>query len=92
MDEILSVDFSGTVGLIAMVLFTLNILMGLLISTNYNPAKQWPNRKLPWPLFKIHNWTGYSALLVAVLHPVILLFSRSAHFTPGDILLPLSSP
>jgi len=75
-----------------MVLLTLNILMGLLVSTNYNPAKQWPNRKLPWPLFKIHNWTGFAALVVAVLHPTILLFSRSAHFTVGDILLPLGSP
>jgi predicted ferric reductase len=92
MFDISAVDISSVVGLTAMVLLTINILMGLLVSTNYNPAKQWPNRKLPWPLFKIHNWTGYSALLVAVLHPVILLFSRSAHFTPGDILLPLSSP
>ena len=92
MFDISAVDISSVVGLTAMVLLTLNILMGLLVSTNYNPVAQWPHRKLPWPLFKIHNWTGYSALLIAMLHPVILLFSSSPHFTLGDILLPLSSP
>jgi sulfoxide reductase heme-binding subunit YedZ len=92
MFDISAVDASSVVGLTAMVLLTLNILMGLLVSTNYNPAKQWPRRRLPWPLFRIHNWTGYSALAVALLHPTILLFSNTAHFAVGDILLPLSSP
>ena len=43
-------------------LLTLNILLGLLLSTRYNPQKQWPNRKIK--IFKIHNWTGYTALAV----------------------------
>jgi sulfoxide reductase heme-binding subunit YedZ len=92
MFDVSAVDISSVVGLTAMVLLTVNILMGLLVSTNYNPAKQWPNRKLPWPLFRIHNWTGYAALAVALLHPVILLFSGAPHFGVGDILLPLHSP
>lgn len=75
-----------------MVLFTLNILMGLLVSVNYNSVKQWPHRKLPVPLYKIHNWNAYLALSVAALHPIILLFSKTAHFAIGDVLLPLSSP
>ena len=87
-----AVDVSSVVGLTAMVLLTLNILLGLLVSTNYNPAKQWPRRKLRWPLFKIHNWTGYSAMCVAVLHPAILLLSSSAHFRVADVLFPLRSP
>src|SRR6516164_1345147 len=77
--DITAVDLSSVVGLTAMVLLTLNILMGLLVSTNYSPARQWPHRRLPWPLFKIHNWTGYAALSVALLHPAILLFSSTAH-------------
>jgi sulfoxide reductase heme-binding subunit YedZ len=92
MDDISAVDVSAVVGLTAMVLLTLNILMGLLVSTNYNPARQWPHRKLPWPLFRIHNWTGYIAMAVAVLHPVILLFSRTAKFRVLDVLFPVSSP
>lgn len=88
-----AVDVSATVGLTAMVLLTLNILMGLLVSTNYNSVKQWPHRKLPAPLFRIHNWTGYAAISVAVLHPTILLFAKlKPGFGIGDVLLPVSSP
>ncbi len=72
-----AIDVSATVGLTAMVLLTLNILMGLLVSVNYNSKKQWPHRKLPAPLFRIHNWTGYAALAVAALHPTILLFANT---------------
>ena len=94
MFDFTAIDAAGTVGLIAMVLLTLNILMGLLVSTNYNPRKQWPHRKLPMPLFRIHNWTGYTAMCVALLHPAILLFvnSKLGKFTVGDVLLPLHSP
>ena len=92
MDDISAVDVSAVVGLTAMVLLTLNILMGLLVSTNYNSARQWPHRKLKWPLFRIHNWTGYTALGVAALHPVILLTSHTAKFRLFDILVPVSSP
>jgi predicted ferric reductase len=91
-DDVSAVDISSTVGLVAMVLFTLNILMGLLVSVNYNTLKQWPHRKLPVPLYKIHNWNAYVALSVAALHPTILLFSKTAHFAIGDVLLPLNSP
>jgi predicted ferric reductase len=87
-----AIDLSSFAGLTAMVLLTLNVLLGLLVKTNYNPRLQWPGRKLPWPLFKIHNWTAYVAIAVVVLHPVILLFSSSAGFKPGDILIPVHSP
>lgn len=91
-DNISAVDISGTVGLVAMVLLTLNILMGLLVSVNYNTVKQWPRRKLPVPLYKIHNWHAYVALAVAAVHPVILLFSSTARFKPLDLVLPVWSP
>ena len=87
------IDFAAVVGLTAVVLLTLNILLGLLVSTNYNPARQWPRRKLPWPLFRIHNWTGYIAMCVVCLHAVSLLFvdSKVARFGVRDVLLPLWS-
>jgi methionine sulfoxide reductase heme-binding subunit len=87
-----AIDLSSFAGLTAMVLLTLNLLLGLLVSTNYNPARDWPRRKLPVPLFRIHNWTAYVAISVAMLHPTILLFASKPHFGIGDILLPLSSP
>lgn len=92
MDDISAVDISSTVGLIAMVMLTLNILMGLLVSVNYNPKTWWPHRKLPMPFWKLHNWNGYLAMCVAVLHPTILLFSSTAKFRIVDVLLPLHSP
>lgn len=87
-----AIDLSSFAGLTAMVLLTLNILMGLLVSVNYNPVRQWPHRKIP--IFKLHNWNAYLAIAVVCLHPVILLFSseRSAQFRVGDLLLPLHSP
>lgn len=88
-----AIDFAAVVGLTAVVLLTLNVLLGLLVSTNYNPARQWPRRKLPWPLFRIHNWTGYTALAVVCLHLVSLLFveSKVAKFGVRDVLLPVWS-
>jgi len=87
------IDVSAVTGLTAMCLLSLNILMGLLLATNYNSLKQWPHRKLPWPLFRIHNWTGYSALCVAALHPTILLLAgTNPKFAIGDLLLPVRSP
>src|SRR5215469_12973326 len=91
MEDILSVDFSGTLALIAMVLLTLNILMGLLVSVNYNPQTWWPHRKLPMPFWKLHNWNAYLAISVALLHPTILLFVKD-RFRLRDVLLPLDSP
>jgi predicted ferric reductase len=92
MDDISALDISSTVGLIAMVMLTLNILMGLLVSVNYNPKTWWPHRKLPMPFWKLHNWNGYLAMCVAVLHPTILLFSSTAKFRILDVLLPIHSP
>ena len=63
------------------------------IATLYSPARDWPRRKLPWPLSRIHNWNGYLALSVACAHPLILLFAtpKLGRFHVGDILLPISS-
>jgi predicted ferric reductase len=68
------------------------VLMGLLVATNYNLQRQWPHRKLPVPLFRIHNWTAYVAIVVVLLHPTLLLCVREPHFRATDILWPFSSP
>ncbi len=85
-----SIDLSSYLGLAALLLLTGNILLGLLISVRYSPVKNWPHRKIK--IFAIHNWTGYTGLCVATLHPVVLLFSRTAGFRWTDILWPLHSP
>jgi predicted ferric reductase len=85
-----AVDLSSFAGLGAMLLITVNILLGILISTRYNPRRQWPHRKIN--VFKLHNWTAYTALAMAFLHPSLLLLSTTAKFRIVDVLLPLNSP
>jgi len=85
-----AVDLSSDAGLVAMVLLTVNILLGLLLSARYNTLRSWPHRRLP--VFDIHNWTAYIALGLIVLHPLLLLFSDTAHFHVIDVLFPINSP
>ncbi len=84
------VELSGDIGLIAICLLTLNILLGLLVSVKFNPSKHWPHRRIN--IFKIHNWTGYVALALVFLHPLLLLLSTTAGFRWWDILFPVWSP
>jgi DMSO/TMAO reductase YedYZ heme-binding membrane subunit len=85
-----AIDLSSYAGLTAMVLLTINILLGLLISVRYSPVRSWPHRRIS--VFDIHNWTAYIALALVGLHPTILLFSSTAKFKWLDILWPLRSP
>ena len=85
-----AIDVSSVVGLIAVGVFTAQILLGLLLSIGYNPLRQFPRQRLK--LFTFHNWLGYIGLATAALHPTILLFSSTAGFGPGDIVVPIWSP
>jgi DMSO/TMAO reductase YedYZ heme-binding membrane subunit len=85
-----AVDLSGTVALGAIGLLTLNLLLGLLLSVGYNPARQWPRQRIK--LFWFHNWTGYIAFAAVVLHAGALLFSSDPRFGLVDVLVPIRSP
>ena len=85
-----AIDASAAVGLIAVGILTANLLLGLLVSTGYNPVRRWPRRRIK--LFLLHKWTGYTALATAVLHPSIILLSSTAHFRLFDLLVPIWSP
>jgi len=85
-----AIDVSSVVGLIAVGLFTAQILLGLLLSIGYNPVRGWPRRRLK--LFTFHNWLGYIGLATALTHPLILLFSSTAGFHLFDIFVPIWSP
>jgi methionine sulfoxide reductase heme-binding subunit len=71
-------------------IFSVQILLGLLLSTGYNPVRRWPRRRLK--LFTFHNWLGYIGLAIACLHPLTLLASSTARFRLFDIVVPLWSP
>jgi sulfoxide reductase heme-binding subunit YedZ len=85
-----ALDLSNDAGLCAIGLLTLNILLGLLLSIKYNPVRRWPHRRVN--TVRLHNWTGYTALAVSFVHPVILLFVASPKFGVADLLWPLEAP
>ena len=85
-----AIELSSYAGLGAIGLLTLNILIGLLLATKYNPVRRWPHRHVD--TIRVHNWTGYAALALSAVHPVIILFSATAKFGIRDILLPLNAP
>ena len=85
-----AIDVSSVAGLIAVGIFTAQILLGLLLSVGYNPIRKFPRRRVK--LFTFHNWLGYIGLATAVTHPLILLFSATAGFRLFDIVVPIWSP
>jgi sulfoxide reductase heme-binding subunit YedZ len=85
-----AIELSSDIGLIALGLLTTNVLLGLLLSVGYNPVRRWPRRRIK--LFTFHNWTGYTALAAASLHPIVILFSATAGFGLRDIVWRIWSP
>jgi len=90
-----AIDVSSVVGLVAVGIFTAQILLGLLLSVGYNPIRQWP--RLRWAkLFTFHNWLGYIGLATAATHALILLTAKNKVggqlFRLFDILVPIRSP
>lgn len=85
-----AIDISGDIALVAITLLTINILLGLLMSVKYNPVRRWPHRHVN--TLKLHNWTGYTALAVSILHPAVILLSSTVNFRVVDILFPLNAP
>ena len=83
-------DLSAYVGLLAVGAITLNMLLGLLMAFRYSPHRSWPHRRFNY--FRVHNWTGYIALAVAILHPATLLFSKKPRFRFLDLVYPIHSP
>lgn len=83
-------ELAAYAGLAAVGLLTLNILLGILLSTQYDPLERWPRRNVN--VYQLHNWTGYVALAVAVMHPTLLVLSPTAGFRIIDVLVPLRSP
>jgi predicted ferric reductase len=88
-------DWSSTVGLIATVVLTFNLLLGILLSTTYRRSPHWkrmPSFIRAVSLDNLHNWTAYVALVMALIHPLLLLGDKALHYRVRDIILPVSAP
>src|SRR6202165_1544745 len=83
-------DLSAYAGLVAGGAATLNMLRGLPMAFRSSPHRSWPHRRFNY--FRFPNWTGYIALAVSILHPVILLFNRNPRFRILDLVYPVHSP
>ncbi len=86
-------DISSMLGLVATGVLTFNLLLGMLLGTQYQTNKTW--KKLPERLRRInirtlHNYTAYVALAIAFLHPVVLLLDKTLDITLTDLLLPVN--
>ena len=91
MDSLLDpIELSNYAGLATIGLLTANILIGLLLSTKYNPMRGWPHRRINTVL--IHNYTGYAALAMVLLHPALLLLPNRVDFRVIDLLYPMNAP
>ena len=85
-----ALELSSDVGIVAAIVLSCNILLGLLMGVHYNPWRSWPHRRINY--FRIHNWTGYVALTLSLLHVVLLLASTEAKFRLVDVLYPMVGP
>jgi predicted ferric reductase len=83
-------DLSAYVGLAAVGAITMNMLLGMLMAFRYSPVRQWPHRRFNY--FRIHNVSGYVALSVSILHPLVLLLSKAPKFRLMDLFYPVHSP
>jgi len=86
-------NISSLLGLAATGVLTFNLLLGMLLGTQYQTNKTW--KKLPEILRRInirtlHNYTAYVALAIAFLHPVVLLLDKTLDISVSDLLLPVN--
>ena len=83
-------DLSAYLGLAAVGAVTINMLLGMLMVFRYSPVRDWPHRRFNY--FRLHNWSGYLALSLSILHPATLLLVKSPQFRLVDLVYPVHSP
>jgi len=82
-------DLSAYVGLAAVGAVTLNLILGVLLAFRYSPYRSWPHRRFNY--FRFHNWSGYIALALSLVHPAILLLNKQPRFRLLDLAYPVHS-
>ncbi|WP_298391223.1 ferric reductase-like transmembrane domain-containing protein [Hydrotalea sp.] len=87
-----TIDISGTLGLIATVVLTVNILLGILLSSAYKKSVYWkwvPALIQKINLTDVHNYTAYLALLFVLAHMVLIPIDPASKFSWAELLWPL---
>jgi sulfoxide reductase heme-binding subunit YedZ len=83
-------DLSAYLGLTAVAAITINMLLGVMMAFRYSPVRNWPHHRFNY--FRLHNSTGYIAMVVTILHPLALLLNKSPKFRVLDLIYPVHSP
>jgi sulfoxide reductase heme-binding subunit YedZ len=87
---ITALDLSAYLGLTAVAAITVNMLLGVMMAFRYSPVRSWPHHRFNY--FRLHNWTGYLACVLVILHALTLLLNKSPKFRVLDLLYPVHSP
>ena len=90
-----TIDIAGSIGLVVLLPLTVNILLGILISTSYKKTVLW--QKLPTKikaikLIDVHNYTAYIALALVMVHFLIIPLDPNSKFTYVHLIQPWSAP
>lgn len=90
-----TIEISGIIGMFAMVLLTLNMLMGMMLGTAYKKTSYW--KKMPEQVKKIsiidfHNYTAYISLFLIIVHVILIPLDAKSGFSFMDIIQPLNAP
>jgi len=89
-----TIEISGVLGMIAAVVLTLNICMGILMSTNYRKLPIWKKIPQEYQILKmvdLHEYTSYAALVIVFLHIIILPLDPASDFSFSTILWPATN-
>ena len=88
-------ELSGTFGLIATVVLTCNMVLGIMLSTSFKKTN-WgfalPARIKYIDVYNLHNNTAYTALFFVLAHIVLIPLDPATKFTYWDIIWPIGAP
>ncbi len=87
---ITELDLVSYLGLAACASMSVGLMLGMLLGSKYDPVVSWPHRAIP--LFRIHNWLAYTTIMLAFVHPALLLLAPKEGFGLLEILVPVFSP
>jgi len=88
-------ELSGTLGLIATVILTINMVLGMMLSTSFkntNWGLKLPAKIKAVDINNLHNYTAYIALFFVFAHVILIPFDAANKFTFLDILWPAKAP
>ena len=85
-DHTLSWELARVGGMVAYVLVTASVIIGILVSLKLRSPK-WPR----WVTTELHRFVTLLAILFAVVHGVAVWFDPFTGFTPAEVLVPFAS-